>query len=299
MSIAGSRRSSGHVRRAQTASRESLVRGARRRWGSGAARRSVGRARGGRAGGEPGVAGKRVEEALGVWRGPPLGGVSTNNLLVAERARLEEERLAAVIDGIDLDLELGRHGELLGQLEAGHRASVQGAPGGVADAGAVSLRAAGRRADGVPSRARTVRRRTRHRARSAIARSARGRAEALRQVSPPAETTLEAEPRPATASALSNRRLPVPPNRTIGREHDIVAVVERLRGSVRLLTLTGPGGVGKTRLSLAAARAVQADFANGAYFVSLAALHRPEDVPAAIISTLGIIVLTGESADQA
>ena len=92
----------------------------------------------------------------------------------------------------------------------------------------------------------------------------------------------------------------MPPNRTIGREHDIAAVGERLRaGSVRLLTLTGPGGVGKTRLALEAARAVQEDFADGAHFVSLAALHRAEDVPAAIVNALGIVVLSGESADQA
>ena len=69
--------------------------------------------------------------------------------------------------------------------------------------------------------------------------------------------------------------------------------------SVRLLTLTGPGGVGKTRLALEAARAVEADFADGACFVSLAAVQRPEDVPAAIVSALGIIVLAGESAEQA
>ena len=43
---------------------------------------------------------------------------NTNSLLAGERARLEEERLAAVIEAIELDLELGRHGDLLGQLEA-------------------------------------------------------------------------------------------------------------------------------------------------------------------------------------
>ena len=92
----------------------------------------------------------------------------------------------------------------------------------------------------------------------------------------------------------------MPPNRTIGREHDVVAVGERLRrGAVRLLTLTGPGGVGKTRLAVEAARAVEADFADGAHFVSLAALRRPEDVPAAIVKALGIVVLSGESAEQA
>ncbi len=68
---------------------------------------------------------------------------------------------------------------------------------------------------------------------------------------------------------------------------------------VRLLTLTGPGGVGKTRLALEAARALKADFAGGACFVSLAALQRPEDVPAAVVKALAIVVLSGESDEQA
>ena len=94
--------------------------------------------------------------------------------------------------------------------------------------------------------------------------------------------------------------LPPSPSRTIGREDDVRSIAERLGvGGVRLLTLTGPGGVGKTRLALEAARAVKADFADGAYFVSLAALRRPEDVPAAIVRTLAIVVVSGESDDQA
>ena len=66
-----------------------------------------------------------------------------------------------------------------------------------------------------------------------------------------------------------------------------------------MLTLTGPGGVGKTRLALEAARAVELDFADGAHFVSLAAVQRPQDVPAAIVSSLAIMPLAGESAEQA
>jgi predicted ATPase len=125
-------------------------------------------------------------------------------------------------------------------------------------------------------------------------------AEISSPVDTPAERTADAQPGPATPSPPGNRRLPVPPNRTIGRDHELAAVGERLRArSVRLLELTGPGGVGKTRIALEAARAVQGDFTDGAQFVSLAAQQRPDDVPAAIVTALGIIVLSGESADQA
>jgi predicted ATPase len=94
--------------------------------------------------------------------------------------------------------------------------------------------------------------------------------------------------------------LPPSPNRTIGRVDDVQAIVDRLRvDGVRLLTLTGPGGVGKTRLGLEAGRVVAAHFSDGAHFVGLAALKRPEDVPAAVVKALAIVVLSGESADQA
>jgi predicted ATPase/class 3 adenylate cyclase len=104
----------------------------------------------------------------------------------------------------------------------------------------------------------------------------------------------------STPGSRGANGLPPSPNRTIGRDHDVQVITDRLGvGGVRLLTLTGPGGVGKTRLGLEAARAVKADFADGAHFVSLAALQRPDDVPAAIVKTLAIVVLSGESAGQA
>jgi predicted ATPase len=104
---------------------------------------------------------------------------------------------------------------------------------------------------------------------------------------------------PVAPGAARQSALPPSPNRTIGRSREVGSVSERVRsGSVRLLTLTGPGGVGKTRLALDAARAVELDFADGARFVSLAAVDRPQDVPAAIVSALAITPPAGESADQ-
>lgn len=75
----------------------------------------------------------------------------------------------------------------------------------------------------------------------------------------------------------------------IGRETELSEIVKRLSSKgVRLLTLTGPGGIGKTRIAVQAAAELIEQFQDGVYFVDLATIRDPESFPAVIAQTLGL-----------
>src|SRR5580704_10973748 len=95
-------------------------------------------------------------------------------------------------------------------------------------------------------------------------------------------------------AGLSN--LPVPVTAFVGREKEMEAVkVQLLRKDVRLVTVTGPGGIGKSRLAVEVARDLAEHFRAGVYFVPLAAVTDPSLITFAIAQALGLRETGGRS----
>jgi predicted ATPase len=86
---------------------------------------------------------------------------------------------------------------------------------------------------------------------------------------------------------ISNTNLPGPASSFVGREAELAEVVSRLEAGARLLTLTGPGGTGKTRLALEAASTLVPDYKAGVFWVGLSTLREPGLVSETIAQTLG------------
>jgi predicted ATPase/transcriptional regulator with XRE-family HTH domain len=103
-------------------------------------------------------------------------------------------------------------------------------------------------------------------------------------------------PSPARTSAARRHNLPIPQTSLIGRAQEIAAVGVLLRqASTRLVTLTGPGGIGKTRLALALAAELVDAFANGVWLVELAPVADPALMPQAVVSAMGLRVESGRA----
>jgi predicted ATPase/DNA-binding SARP family transcriptional activator len=226
--------------------------------------------------GARGAAASAYDASLALWRGPALAGFTTA-WAVSEAARLEELRLTAVEERNDIALAMGRHSELVADLEAlvaAHplrerlRAQLM-----------LALYRAGRQAEALA--AYTA-------AREWLAEELGiDPGERLQQLE---QAVLRQDPAlAAPRREIATAAIELPRRRTsfVGRHVEL----ERLTAMLPehpLVTLVGPGGAGKTTLAVEAARALQHRFHHGGAFVALSGVGDASLVPRAVAEALDI-----------
>ena len=247
------------------------------------------------AGGDPARASAILREGLALWRGPALSGLPETGPVAGIAARLEELRRSATADRIEADLAAADASDAAG-LTAELRTLVAEDP--LAERPrALLMRAlylADRQADAL-----------------AVYADARAQLAAqlgvdpspqleqvylgvLRRSLPEARSPAGVGPQARSDSAISGPAAAPPPTglrvqltSLVGRD-DQVAQVEALTGENRLVTLTGPGGVGKTRLAAEVASRAGTLARGGVWLVDIAPLTDPGDVPYAALTATGI-----------
>lgn len=226
--------------------------------------------------GDPEAAQKTLEEALALWRGPVLSDVALLGFARREAERLDELRLAAREARLEAELILGRHHELVPELTQLVRAEpYRERPHAQL---MLALYRSGRQAEALETYARL--RRT---LRAELGLEPTPRLQELQQAILRHDTSLAPVPRRRRGT------LPVPANRLIGRVRELAALQRLLqRDDVRLVTLTGAGGSGKTRLALEAAAQLSDEFDGGAFFADLAPLADPALVLPALADSIDL-----------
>ena len=218
----------------------------------------------------------RVEEALGLWRGPPFGDVSDVPVLVPHVARLDELRSSACERRAALLLRLGRAEAAVAageELVAQHPYR-EGAWGVLVEA----LAAAARPAEALRAHQRAV---------TVLGEAGLVPSEVLRRAE---QLALQVEPLDqAPAPVPAPAPIPAPLAPIVGRERDL-QLIDELHRSARLVTLVGPGGVGKTRLALEAARRVAPSHEHGACLVELGRVDDPAAVVGVVAASIGLTV---------
>ena len=234
------------------------------------------------------------DEAIALWRGEPLSDFATEHWAIAEAARLTELRLAAVTERAQVALALGRHREVAADLEpvVAEDPTLESVAGLLM----VALYRSGRQADAleVYTRTRDLLDESLGLEPSVSLRSLHERV--LRQdeslgaqpeMAPLATVPVPSPRARASADPGGATNLPTVLRPLIGRDAELDSLAG-LVGQVRLLTLIGPGGAGKTSLALAAVARTAQEFPDGAFGVRLASVNAPDQVPVAVADALGV-----------
>lgn len=229
-----------------------------------------------------------LRQAIGLFNGPAFPDLADVEFLCPDLDALEQSRLAAYQDLVDVDLALGRHGSLLEEL----RVLVQQHPyrERLWASLVLALYRTERQADALAAcrEARCV-----FAEDLGIDPGARLRELELLVLHQDASLNAPVDGRRAVKQRLDN--LPAPPTPLVGRDAELGEVCSLYRSEgCRLVTVTGPGGAGKTRLALAAAAQLGERMADGVGWVNLAPLTHVEQVPGAIAATLGLKDWGGE-----
>ncbi|MGW7209582.1 BTAD domain-containing putative transcriptional regulator [Streptomyces sp. NPDC054837] len=218
-------------------------------------------------------AARTLTAALGLWRGAALADVLEAPFAGAAATHLDELRAAALEDRFDAELRAGRYADVLADLEAaGARRPLSERLAGLRMR---ALSAAGRQSDAL-----------------AVYEDLRGRLGDELGVDPSAEVReihlalLRGElERPAARPTNAPSRLPARLTSFVGRDGELDRLAD-LMGSARLVTLVGPGGAGKTRLSLEAATRDSAHARDRVRFVPLAGVSRLDQLADVVLGAL-------------
>jgi predicted ATPase/DNA-binding SARP family transcriptional activator len=233
---------------------------------------------------DPERAAADLHTALGLWRGEALADYRFDEFAQGEIARLEELRLEAIEERMTAELARGGGEELVGELQAlvaEHplRERLRGQL-------MVALYRAGRQAEALETM-----RLGRQLLVDELGIEPGPELRRLERMILAHDSALGAD-RPGPGNGLAGR-LPAPANETIGREGELAEIGRLLvEPDVRLVTLVGPGGVGKTRLALEAAREVAASFPAGAVYVSLDGAEDAGVLVPEAASALGVVAAT-------
>lgn len=216
-------------------------------------------------------------DGLSLWRGRALADLRDAPFVAEERVRLEELRRGALYDRVEADLRLGRHEQLVPELE--QLVARNPLDERFAARLLLALYRCGRQVDALAAFS-AVRRRLDDLGIEPGSELRRLQQAILRHAP-------ELDPPTGDGRSGDRTNLPAPPTSLLGREPELADISTLLQRG-RLVTLTGPAGSGKTRLAVEVAAAAGRRYRDGVWFVPLATLRDPRQVPSAVAAALRI-----------